>query len=599
MGNGWKLCGVFSLVMVVLTLSGTDVAQPTVTAQTGTVRRVNVPYFAEDVAWAQTAIFWFGKNEQGVPSSNYADVRVAYTAEALRIRVTVVDYYLWYKENPTLADDLSVYDAVAVYLDTDFDRTGTPQADDYNFLIGAHHWPNENAPQYRRQARGTGTVWDATWSGEWTEFEAMSWSCNPGPNSNVCGIDFGWTAIFTVPWETLGLLGPPPEETLWGLGVRLYDRDDQPPGGTVAPEHWPETFDADNPATWGELHFGYSDYESLPALTAGSTTIRALSPDDNTVEDAWMGGGGLCASGHEGGSEINHGDDVNLFVGTETAPTHFPCFNKSYLRFSLDSVPPNKTIISATLTLHHWGNAGDPGQAQPSWVHLFTINDPWEEMTVHWNNAPLATENIAATWIHPLIGFQGWPGNPYHWDATQAVAEAYATGRPVSLAIYGSDSAQHSSKYLTSSETGDWNAEGRPTLTVVWGEPLASVHKGVRPIAPMAHQVVTYTLALLGNGQALTLTDSLPAQVSAPGPIQVWGGPAPSYDSDTHHLVWNGSPDVGQAVTITFPVTVQVAGPLAVFNTVNLIDADGLVSTDTATMIVDARRVVLPLILKR
>ncbi len=52
-------------------------------------------------------------------------------------------------------------------------------------------------------------------------------------------------------------------------------------------------------------------------------------------------------------------------------------------------------------------------------------------------------------------------------------------------------------------------------------------------------------------------------------------------------------------MTITFPVTVQVAGPLAVFNTVNLIDADGLVSTDTATMIVDARRVVLPLILKR
>lgn len=52
---------------------------------------------------------------------------VAYTAEALRIRVTVVDYYLWYKVSPTATDDLTHYDAVAIYLDTGFDRAATPQ----------------------------------------------------------------------------------------------------------------------------------------------------------------------------------------------------------------------------------------------------------------------------------------------------------------------------------------------------------------------------------------------------------------------------------------------------------------------------------------
>jgi hypothetical protein len=586
------------LAVGILMAAAVGSTEPAVTAQTSVPRRVNIPFFAEGVVWSQSAIFWFGENQQGVPSRNYVDVRAAYTPQSLQVRVTVVDYYLWYKQSATPADDLTEYDAVALYLDTGYDRVRAPQTDDFRFLIGAHHWPNYDVPQYRRQARGTGAAWDSTWSGDWIDSEWMSWNCDPGPNSNACGIDYGWTGIFILPWETMELSGPPPEGTQWGLGVQLYDRDDQPPAGYVAPEYWPETFDPDGPATWGELHFGYANYRTPAAVPGGTTTIRAGSQEDNTVEDAWMGGGGWCSSGHKGGSEINHGDDQNLFVGTETHPTHFPCFNKSFLRFSLDSVPSSKVIISATLTLHHWGNAGDPGQAQPSWVHIFTVNDPWDEMTVHWNNAPLATENIAATWIYPLIEYPGRPGVPYHWDATQAVAEAYKAGHPVGMAIYGSDSAQHSSKYLTSSETDDLNAVGRPTLTVVWGEPLASVHKTVQPATSTANQIVTYTVSLLGNGQALSLTDSLPAQVSAPGPIQVWEGPAASYDAETHHVAWSGLPDVGQAVTITFPVTVQAAGPLAMFNTVVLTDAAGNVSIDTATMIVDGHQLFLPLVLK-
>jgi hypothetical protein len=559
-------------------------------------RRVNIPYFPDQVTWAQSAIFWFGVNEQGVPSRNYADVRVAYTAEALRVRVTVVDYYLWYKVTPSATDDLTQYDAVAIYLDTDLDRSTTPQTDDYTFLIGARHWPNENAPQYHRQGRGTGTGWDTAWTGEWTDDEAMQWSCNPGPNSNECGIDYGWTAIFTIPWGTLARSGPPPTGTMWGVGVLLYDRDNEPPAGYVAPETWPETFNANSPATWGELHFGYADYHPPTAIPAGSTTIRAASPADNTVEDAWMGGGGECSGGHNGGTEVNHGEDARLFVGTETAPTHFPCFNKSYLRFSLDAIPPGKVIISATLTLHHWGNA-DPSQAQPSWVHLFTISDPWEEMTIHWNNAPLAQENIAASWIYPVHEFTGWPGNPYDWNATQAVAEAYAAGRPVSLAIYGSDTDQHSSKYLTSSETGDWNVAGRPTLTVVWGQSQAVVNKQVRPTSVTNGDIVTYSLTWLGSGQPLTMTDTLPNGLSAPGPISASSGNA-SYAPVERQVVWTGIPLAGQAVTVTFPVTVQVDGPLALRNTATLTANSTYTSSDTALVIVDGYSVHLPLIVK-
>ena len=499
---------------------------------------------------------------------------------------------MWYDQDATATSDLTQYDAVAVYLDTTHDQAATPQADDYWFLIGARHW--QDIGNYMRQAQGNGSSWNTSWTATmgWSTQSVMSWSCNPGPNSNECGIDFGWTAIFTIPWETLGLSGPPAESTLWGVGVQLYDRDDDPPAGYVAPEHWPETFDADGPATWGELQFGYADYEPPQAIPGGTTMIRAASPTDNTVEDAWMGGGGLCAGGHEGGSEINHGDETSLFVGTETAPTHFPCFNKSYLRFSLDAIPAGKVIISATLTIHHWGNAGESGQAQPSWVHLFAISDHWEEMTIHWNNAPLAQENIAATWVYPVTSFPGWPGNPYHWDATQAVAEAYAADQPVNLAIYGSDTAQHSSKYLTSSETGDWNAEGRPTLRVRWGDAVGTLDKTASPSFASTGDAITYTLALVGSGQPLTMTDELPAGVSPP----LTHSPGLTYVP--HRLTWSGDPGAGEQVALTYVVTVTAPSRTALRNWAILTQTGGLTDTDTALVLVDPLRVYLPILLK-
>ena len=171
-------------------------------------RRMNVPFVADDVPWEQTAIFWFGKNEQTQPGKNYADVRVAYTSQGLKLRLTVVDYYLWYHQNPDTNTDLSQYEAVALYVDTAHDRAINPQTDDYRFLIGARHY--QDISLYKRQAKGTGVNWDTTWTPNplWPGLSNLSWNCNPGPNSNACGIDFGWTAYFTVPWDMVGLTGP-------------------------------------------------------------------------------------------------------------------------------------------------------------------------------------------------------------------------------------------------------------------------------------------------------------------------------------------------------------------------------------------------------
>ena len=148
----------------------------------------------------------------------------------------------------------------------------------------------------------------------------------------------------------------------------------------------------------------------------------------------------------------------------------WPCFARYYVTFPLGSIPPGSVIISATLTLYQFGNAGGAGEAQPSWIQVLIASADWREETITWNNAPLAYENIGGSWVNPITDWPGWPGVPRTWDVSYAVARAYARGEPLRLVLYSADSAYHSGKYFVSSDTGDWNAEGRPRLEVWWRE---------------------------------------------------------------------------------------------------------------------------------
>ena len=567
-------------------------------------RSVNAPYFDSDVSWAESAIFWFGKNEQGsAPTRNYTDVRVGYTPDALEIRLTIADYYLWYNDTANPSSDLAPYDAAAIYLDTSGDSTATPQADDYWFFIGAHmDWQTHS--NYTRQAQGTGSGWNANWtppaSPYWGDesWATMSWNCNPGPNSNSCGIDYGWMVIFTIPWQTLGLSGRPADGATWGMGVQVYDQD-QNTGSPLDPETWPETFTSAIPSTWGELIFNAPDYEPPAAVEKSSTTVRQGL--NGTVQDAWMGGGGTCGGGHNGGAETNNGYSGDLFTGSETAVTHLPCFNKTYLRFSLDDIPANRIIMSAAITLHLWGHAGEtPELAQPSWVHLFTISDSWEEMEINWNNAPLAQKNTSVIQVNPYSGDRAnptWPGDPYTWDATQAVAEAYAAGQPLSVALYASDSAQHSSKYYVGSESTIEN--GRPTLTITWGRAAAELTKAVAPAFGNLNDSVTYTLNFLGTGNTLTLTTTLPSGVNAPGSFELTGTSiTPTYESGQHRLIWSDNPTLGQEVTIRYGVTINTSQRQVLISTSELSEAGSEPNIASVTVIANPAQTYLPLILE-
>lgn len=597
------------LFVTVLTLVGTR-PLPTQAGPLPPLRRVYVPHFTGQERWAESGIMWFGEvDPPSAPGLNYADVRVATTDEALALFINVEDYFVWYEYSATSNSDLTQYDAVAISLDTEHDRADAPQPDDYRFLRGLCLYGCGDHAAYHRQARGSGTGWDDGWSGTWrTEPWAQWGGCSEcpdgtcGPNSNnTCGLNFGWGTRIYIPWSTLGLSGPPPEGTAWGLGVLLYDRDGQPPAGAVPPQSWPETFDADQPTSWGELVFGRATADSPQPIQPQGTTVIQRGLGSSVVEDSWVGGGGTCGGGHEGDPDTdNYGSDPNLFVENQDWIADFPCFSKSYLRFDLDPIPAGKSIISATLTVHQWSNARWD-RAQPSLITLFTVDGDWEDDTLTWNNAPLARENLSSTWVDVITpdNNPGLPGIPYTWDATQAVAEAYAAGEPLNLALYTADVNQHSSKYLLSSEAVPVYADARPALTVVWGDPLATVRKEVSQINVASGERVTYTLSLLGSGRPLTLTDDLPAQVGAPESIQITSGqPAATYDQIAHRLTWTGAPTVGQRVAITFPVMVEAEGPLAVANTARLTEAGDIHSEDAALFFVDGWQVWLPLIMR-
>ena len=435
--------------------------------------RVNVPYFDGDVVFSETAIFWFGQVTQ---TDNYADVRVGYNSDHLYVRLAAFDRRLWYDTTPS-PDDLTAWDAVTLYLDPGGDDLRTysqcsgcalspAERADYGYgyrFVGQFNWW-EARDSFQAAYRGDDSGWvlaDVPFT------TTIGWR-GDAPNND--SDDRGWAIIFRIPFTSLGLSGAPAQGTSWRIGMAMHDRDDVA-GPPAADKTWPDAMAPDSSATWGQLAFGLPSYTAPPSAPGGTVTVRHKL-DGETVMDGAVGGGSICGAGLDFWTEwgqTNYASERNFNVQNQSDVADWPCFSKYYVTFPLESVPPNKVILSATLTLHQIGSAGSSGEAKSSLIQVLTVAEDWDEATLTWNNAPLAAENVSQAWVDPIT-FPGWPGVVREWDVSRAVAEAYAAGESVKLVLYESDSAYHSGKYFVSSDTGDWNAEGRPTLTVVWGQ---------------------------------------------------------------------------------------------------------------------------------
>jgi hypothetical protein len=195
------------------------------------------------------------------------------------------------------------------------------------------------------------------------------------------------------------------------------------------------------------------------------------------VADAAVGGtvGNLCPSDptfiwNQWGN-ANFAWAVQFNIQNQSDLADWPCFAKYYVTFPLGAIPQGKAIVSATLTLYQFGSAGGAGEAYDSLIQVMTVREDWSETGLTWNNAPLALENVSREWVNPLPQHPGVPGLPRTWDVSWAVAQAYASGQPLRLALYEADSAMHSGKYFLSAEVDDYIPMYRPTLQIVWGNP--------------------------------------------------------------------------------------------------------------------------------
>lgn len=449
----------------IATMTAPPPTSPPATPPTTTLRRVNAPFFTGDVAFEQMGIFWFGRLSE---TSNHADVRVGYNQNGLKVYVASFDRRLWYDTTPTL-DTLTDWDALTLLVDTN-PGGGALGATVYRFVA---QLSGDVSASHRAVYQGSTQGWRAA---------NVAFTTIPGWRgtalNNDADSDRGWAMTFEIPFTALGLSGAPATGSEWRLGLQLHDRD----GANAAPnpiQSWPDSLQRDQPATWGKLRFGLPGYQRPVVAAAGQTQIRRPTENDPSVPDADVGS---TITNQCPGDDFhiwnewanrNYGGAGDFNIQNQADVADWPCFARYYVTFPIDAIPAGKVIISATLTLHQFGNAGGAGEAQPSWIQVLTAAEDWQEDTITWNNAPHAWENIGGRWVDPVdAGWElGWPGIPWTWDVSYAAANAYAAGSPVRLILYEADSAYHSGKFFVSSDTGDWNIQGRPTLTVAWGNP--------------------------------------------------------------------------------------------------------------------------------
>ncbi|MBN1934407.1 MAG: PQQ-binding-like beta-propeller repeat protein [Anaerolineae bacterium] len=110
---------------------------------------------------------------------------------------------------------------------------------------------------------------------------------------------------------------------------------------------------------------------------------------------------------------------------------------------------------------------------------------------------------------------------------------------------------------------------------------------------------ITFTLSFYGSGNALVLTDTLPAGTSAPGGFELVGTSVlPTYDSGTRRLLWSDTPSSTLQVQIRYIVTIITSDSRILVNTAELSDENGDTSMDTATVFANPYLTYLPLVCK-
>jgi hypothetical protein len=425
-----------------------------------TIENVQSDWFPEEAA-----VIWFGKV---TPTDNYSDIRIGYFQSALWVWISIIDRRLWYDESPS-PEDLTKWDAVSLFLNIDDNGNNFTFDNTLRFdsqLYGGE--PNRNNWQAAYHASNEG------WMISPINFETHTnwWSMEGGLNDD--SDDRAWVAEYIIPFQSLGLSGPPPEGTEWRMGFELHDRDDFN-GAQIPDKAWPEYMLPNKPVTWAIAHAGLPGYVPPQSSNPQTYTLRN-GLNGITITDGMVGGDTICGDGLDFWSQwgdTSYPGTRHFNIQNQGNTDDWPCFSKTYITIPLDSLPRGMEVISATITVHQIGQAtgpsDDPPKALNTLIQIWEINQDWDPFTLTWNNAPAPFENLSQGWVGAIDESQ--LGIPRYLDVSLAATRAYAAGKPLRLALYSADFYGGHGKYFFSSSSEDYDGNWRPSLTITLGNP--------------------------------------------------------------------------------------------------------------------------------
>jgi hypothetical protein len=268
-----------------------------------------------------------------------------------------------------------------------------------------------------------------------THKATAGWTFAERCNTDGCR---GWTASTLIPWQELG--GLPAEGDVWPLSL-------QGAGGAWA----------------GSLRWGLPDYAGRAVEGAQIVTVPLSA-------DSMVGGGTDCGVDDHpdyfptwGGRNWGASPYVNVQAQWDVAD--WPCYSRYFARWSLDGLPAGAQVVSATVTMRHFGNGGyGAGYAEDGTkdtvIQVYEVSGDWQDGDISWDGAPAPGENVSRTLVRPIDVTCGKaycnPGIAVDFDVTAIVHRAVAAGRPsAGMGLYTAAGQYHSGKYFWSREGGN------------------------------------------------------------------------------------------------------------------------------------------------
>jgi hypothetical protein len=309
----------------------------------------------------------------------------------------------------------------------------------------------------------------------------------------------GWNASRVIPWADLG--GRPGIGDVWPAALHVCATPRADTGECVA----------DSDAWVGALRWGWPEYNGQDVAGAQALSVPV-------TDSAQVGGGANCGDADYpdyfptwGARAWGRTDQVNI-AQNQWDTADWPCYSRYLLQWELPQLPAGAQVVSATVTMNLFGNAGYDNAVnnEPTTVQVFAVDSTWDESTVTWDNAPAPLENVSRLVVPvtpPSCGDRYCnPPLPYAFDVTEIVRRG---GN--SAMFYTAAGQYHSGRYFWRATAVDvaYVLEGAPAATAT---PAATWTPTAQPTSTPQPTVTTTPLPTMQPTVTPLPTATAPAQ---------------------------------------------------------------------------------------